>query len=237
MVFNAATKKLECTPGTGEAGEFGFEKGTREDVWMQNTAYRLRDRFSVSSKASKKEKKAAEAKIAGLLSRAYDFMFWIDEHDVDFWPITQPKETVYVQVQINDSGDTQILSEIITCHRLPIDDVMRRIEANLKEVVALGPMEPLDFDSETGEATSWQLLAAPIRANQAEINAKRLREEQYEQQRKPADFVQPENVLDGVSMITDSEWIRTHEEQFRRIQQESMMTTVRNLSTTVRNLH
>jgi hypothetical protein len=235
MVFNAATKKIECVlddaPGTGEVGEFGFEKGTREDIWMQNTARRLRDQFGVSPQASKEEKKAVEAKIAGTLNRAYDFMFWIDERDVDFWPVTQPKETVYVRIQKNDSEDTQILSGVITCYRFPVDDVMRRIELNPKEVVALGPMEPLDFDSKTGEATSWQLLAAPIRVSQAEINAEWLREEQYEQQRKPANFVQSENVLDGVSIVTESEWIRTHKEQFRQIQQESMMTTVRNLST------
>jgi len=178
MVFNAATKKIECESETGEAGEFGFEKGTREDVWMQNTAHRIRDRFGVPSTASKKEKRVVESIITSLISRAYDFMFWIDEHDVDFWPVTQPRETIHVQVQINDKGDTQLLSESITCHQVPIDDVMRRIEANLKEIVALGPLEPLDLDPETGEVTSWQLLAAPIRVNQAEINAKRLREEQ-----------------------------------------------------------
>ena len=153
MQFNAGTRKFEGIEGGGEPGKFGFEKGSREDLWMDLTYLRLYNKFGGGE--SKKEKKESEGKISTLMNRVYDFMFWCDDKEIEFYPVSEPKSIIRTK-KGNDTFDLTV-----TLHRLPIDEVQHRAELDLTIPLILGPMEPLSFDEDTGECTAWQIIVAP----------------------------------------------------------------------------
>lgn len=153
------------------------------------------------------------------MNRAYDFMFWIDEHNIDFYPVSQPKVEILAKVRINDSGDDQLLHLAVRTHRFPIDDAQDRMLKDTSICLALGLMEPVGFDSDTDECTAWTIEVAPIRPEDAFKQATQVIElakrdkDRQDRINKLADNTASTDALEDVTVVNDELWALEHKSQ------------------------
>lgn len=56
MQFNANTNHFEYVGGTGEQGKFGFERDSREEIWMSFMDAAIQNRYVAPARAPTKEK-------------------------------------------------------------------------------------------------------------------------------------------------------------------------------------
>ena len=168
MQFNADTRKFEGLmgiTGNGKAGNFGFDEGSREDLWMSITHQHLMEKYGPGDEGDKKKRREAEGRVATLFNRAYDFMFWCDEKKIEFYPTDEQRPTI---TTVKGDNSFELKASL---HSFPIDEARRRMELDFSIPLILGPMEPLQFDEDTGECIAWMIKVAPWRPDKEIENA------------------------------------------------------------------